>query len=246
MVELVSIIVPVHNKEKAKICIEHIKRQTYQNIELIQVDLNAFQPVRRNYGFKKSHGSLVLFLDEDEYLTPETIASCVKKFNEGFDIVGIPQVTKKVEQRSYVEKCISFLHGRGKYNFLFWEGTVKVLFFKRQVLDKIGLFDANCIFCSDLEILTRAFSLGYKWGIIDIKHGGLLHDETYTLRSDFRKAHFGSKSSKQQLKIHGLEFDTMKVRKSIVQDLTAEPLLIPGVFLTMLVLFIARRIPYYN
>jgi glycosyltransferase involved in cell wall biosynthesis len=233
--ELVSIIIPVHNKKKTEICVKHIKRQTYRNIELILVDFPGFPAEKRNYGYGKSHGSLILFLDEDEYMMPPTISVCVNKFKEGFDIVGIPQI--KLKQKSYLEKCISILR----------ENVAKPLFFKREVLEKIGLFRPEYVLCDDVDILIRAFSAGYKYDMMDIKEGYILHDEINTLTSVFQKTVLSRKAYKKLRKKYSLNFDLMTrkhtQRKRIIRELIARPALIPGALLAMLTLFMVRRIP---
>lgn len=232
---LVSVIIPVHNRRKAEICVEYIKRQTYKNIEIILVDFPGFPAEKRNYGYRKSHGAFVLFLDEDEYMTPPTISACVRKFKEGFDIVGIPQI--KLKRNKYIEKCISILR----------ENVAKPLFFKKEVLENVGLFRPEYVLCDDVDILIRALSAGYKYGIIDAKNGYILHDETNTLTSIFKKTLHARKSYKKLQSKYGQIFDSVTrkhtQRKRIFRELTAHPILIPGALLTMLILFVARRIP---
>jgi len=233
--ELVSIVIPVYNIEKAKICVEHIKRQTYQNIELIFADFKGFPAEKRNYGYKKSKGSLILFLDEDEYMTATTISACIKKFKEGFEIVGIPQI--KVEPKNYVERCVSILR----------ENIAKPLFFKREVLEKAGIFRTEYALCDDLDLLIRAFSAGYKLGIIDIKDGYIVHDETSSFTSMLRKTFLARKSYKKLQTRYGTKLDALtrknSQRKRILNILVKRPILILGTLLIMLVLFAVRRIP---
>jgi len=233
--ELVSIVIPVHNKEKAKICVEHIKRQTYQNIELILADFKWFPAEKRNYGYRKSKGSLILFLDEDEYMTPPTISACINKFKEGFGIVGIPQI--KVEPKSYFEKCASILR----------ENIAKPLFFKREVLEIVGIFRTEYVLCDDLDLLIRAFSAGYKLGIIGVEDGYILHDETNSLTSMLRKTFLVRRSYKKLQAEYGANLDVLtrkhSQRKRILNILVKQPVLILGTLFIMFVLFVVRRIP---
>ena len=231
----VSIVIPVHNKEKAKSCIDHIKRQTYPNIELILADFKGFPAEKRNYGYRKSKGSLILFLDEDEYMTKTTISACVNKFKEGFGIVGIPQI--KLKPKRYLERCASILK----------ENIAKPLFFKREVLEKVGVFRKECVLCDDLDLLIRAFSAGYELGLIDLDDGYILHDETNSLTSIFRKILLGRKSYKKLQAEYGPKFDVLtrkqSQRKRILKILIKQPVLIPGTLFIMLVSFVGRRIP---
>jgi len=233
--KLVSIVVPVHNKAKAKTCVEYIKQQTYQNVESIAVDFRGFPAEKRNYGYRKSKGSLILFLDEDEYMTPPTIAACINKFKEGFEIVGIPQI--KVRPKRYFERCASILR----------ENIAKPLFFKREVLEKIGIFRSEYVLCDDLDLLIRAFSAGYKLGVIDVKDGYISHDETASLTSMLQKTFLARKSYKRLQAEYGTNLDTLtrkhSQRKRILDILVEQPVLIPGTFFMMFVLFVARRVP---
>jgi glycosyltransferase involved in cell wall biosynthesis len=198
---------------------------------LILVDFPGFPAEKRNYGYNRSHGSLILFLDEDEYLVPQTIAACVKKFRDGADIVGIPRIKPKPTR--YMEKCISMLKENPPKGFLF---------FKRDILEEIGLFRTDFILCDDVELEARASH--YKHSIIDVKDGYILHDETNSLASDFRKRHIGQASRVEYAKKYGIYYDAMGHRKRIAKYLIDNPSFIPGVLLTMLVLFLARRAPY--
>jgi len=233
--QLVSIVVPVHNKMKAKICAEHVKKQTYPNIELILVDLEGFPAEKRNYGYLKSKGDYVLFLDEDEYLSPTAISACVFKFKKGFDIVGIPAIKSKPQ--GYMAKCISLTR----------LGDAKLLFFRRDVLQKVGLFHTKYILCDDLDMLFRVFSRGYKLGFIDMEDGYLIHDETNRLGSLLRKTLFARKAYKNlQIRYgEGLDLITRKPteRKRIFEILLKQPALAPGVLLVLFICFVARRLP---
>jgi glycosyltransferase involved in cell wall biosynthesis len=232
---LVSIIVPVHNKKKTKICVDHVKKQTYPNIELILVDFKGFPAEKRNYGYLKSKGEFVLFLDEDEYLSPNAISASVKKFTEGFDVVGIPAI--KSEPRNYMAKCISMTR----------LGGANILFFRREVLQKIGLFHDEYALSDDLDLLIRVFSKGYRLGMIEQSDGYLIHDESNELGSVLRKTLFVRNPYKKLQNTYGQTIDTLTrkptERKRIFKILLEQPDLIPGVLLVMSVCFVARRVP---
>lgn len=232
---LVSIVVPVHNKTKAKICAEHVKKQTYQNIELILVDFPGFPAEKRNYGYFRSKGEYVLFLDEDEYLNPSTVSASVNKFKEGFDMVGIPAF--KSIPKTYMGKCISMLR----------RGGANLLFFRRDVLQKVGLFRPEYALSDDLDLLIRVFSKGYRLGMLNSNDGYLIHDETNQLSSVLKKTLFARKPYKNLQTKYGQVLDLLTrkpdERKRILKILLEQPALIPGVLLVMLVCFVARRIP---
>lgn len=232
---LVSIVVPVHNKKKAKICAEHVRRQTYPSIELILVDFKGFPAEKRNYGYKKSKGEYVLFLDEDSYMSPSTISASVGKFKQGFDVVGIPSV--KAESKGYLAKCVSVTR----------LGGAELKFFRRSVLQDVGLFRPEYALSDDLDLFVRIFRKGYRLGMVDPKEGYMIHDETNELGSVLRKILFARKPYKNLQGEYGQTLDTLTQkpteRKRIVKILLEEPVLIPGVSLVMFVLFVIRRIP---
>jgi hypothetical protein len=232
---LVSIVVPVHNKEKARICAEHVRKQTYPNIELILVDFKGFPAEKRNYGYLKSKGEYVLFLDEDSYLSLSAISACVDKFKQGFDVVGIPAV--KAEPKGYLARCISATR----------LGGAELKFFRRNVLEDVGLFRPEYTLSDDLDMFVRIFRKGYRLGMVDPKEGYMIHDETNQLGSVLMKILFARKPYKNLQEEYGQTLDALTQkpteRKRILKILLEQPTLIPGVSLVMFVSFLARRIP---
>jgi len=232
---LVSIVVPVHNKEKARICAEHVRKQTYPNIELILVDFKGFPAEKRNYGYLKSKGEYVLFLDEDSYLSPSAISACVDKFKQGFDVVGIPAV--KAEPKGYLAKCISTTR----------LGGAELKFFRRNILEDVGLFRPEYVLSDDLDLFARVFRKGYRLGMIDAEEGDLIHDETNQLRSVLSKILFARNPYKNLHDEYGQTLDALtqkpNERRRILKILLERPILIPGVSFIMFVSFLARRIP---
>ena len=111
---LISVIVPVYNvAQYLEKSIASIQQQTYQNLEIILVDDGATdesgrlceqiaeQDERvlvyhkeneglsqaRNDGLKQAHGDYVIFIDSDDYIHPEMIASLYQQLvNEDADV----------------------------------------------------------------------------------------------------------------------------------------------------------------
>ncbi|MBR5498054.1 MAG: glycosyltransferase [Clostridia bacterium] len=113
MNDLISVIVPVYNVEKyINKCIESIVNQTYTNLEIILVDdgssdncpdicdewvkkdsrikvihqLNSGGGAARNKGLENANGSLISFIDSDDYLSNEMFAHLYNLINLGADI----------------------------------------------------------------------------------------------------------------------------------------------------------------
>ena len=109
--DLVSIIIPLYNKERAiENTVKSVLRQTYNNIEVVIVDDGSTDNSRkivekisesdnriflyhkenggvssaRNYGLKMAKGKWVTFLDADDEIMPnnvEVLINLVNKFN---------------------------------------------------------------------------------------------------------------------------------------------------------------------
>ena len=107
---LVSVIIPTKNSANTlRDCLQSIKKQTYQNIEIIVVDnfsSDVTQSIAReytskvfeigpersaqvNYGVNKANGTYVYKVDSDFVLEPTVIEECIAKANEGYDAVVV-------------------------------------------------------------------------------------------------------------------------------------------------------------
>lgn len=208
--------------------------QTYKALEIIEVKFKGFPAEKRNYGFRKSHGIFILFLDEDEYLSPSAIKECVNKAKEGYDIVSIP-VRKKLGG-SYFQQCLSLIR----------ENTVKSLFLRREVLLDIGLFDPEFVLSDDLDLIGRAARKHYTIAIIS--KGYMFHDENASVKSIIQKTILTRKSFRKLKSKYGeLAYQDMvrasHHRKRILAGLRGTPKYFFGVSVIMLMRSFIRRIP---
>jgi glycosyltransferase involved in cell wall biosynthesis len=184
----VSIIIPLHNAEDYIIdTLESCFAQTYQNIEVIVVEngsddtsllaaksiedqrLQVFEigpssaSAARNYGFEKSIGSFVLFLDADDFLAtnlietqlnlllkkPEGwIASCAwAKFKDSVENSEIISQTVW-EVSDPVEWCLQSWMGGGMMIPACW-------LIPRQIIKKAGPWDESVNLHDDGEFMCR-------------------------------------------------------------------------------------------
>lgn len=229
-----SVIIPVLNIHKTEKCLKALRLQTYKNTEIIQVKFRGFPAEKRNYGFKRSHGACVLFLDEDEYLSPTVIDECVAKSDEGYYVVSIP-VRKKLGE-GYFQQCLSLIR----------ENTVKSLFFKREVLLDVGLFDPEFILSDDLDLLGRVTRKHYTIGTIS--SGYMFHDENVTVKSIMQKTILGREAFRKLRSKYGEQAYQEMVRTShhrrrIIVGLLSVPKYFFGVSMIMLMRSFVRRIP---
>lgn len=116
MNELISIIVPIYNREKTLArCIQSVLQQTYQNFELILVNDGSFDGTgricqqylardnriiyvsqknqgvgtARNVGIQRSNGKYMLFLDSDDALMENALEVLCKEAGKALVIGGL-------------------------------------------------------------------------------------------------------------------------------------------------------------
>jgi glycosyltransferase involved in cell wall biosynthesis len=185
---LVSVIIPLHNSENyVTETINSCLKQTHQLIEVIIVengskDLslakakaakdsrvqifdigNASATKARNYGYKKSNGEFIMFLDADDVLAenkieqqltalqkkPEGwIASCAwGKFNSKLDEAKVvPQKVWKIEDP--IDWCTTSWIGGGMMIPACW-------LIPKSIIEKAGLWDERLSLHDDGEFMCR-------------------------------------------------------------------------------------------
>lgn len=123
-----SIIVPVYKSKDLRRCIESILQQTYKNIEVILVDdsspdgggkicdqyasldkrihvihqINSGTSAARNRGIKFSHGDVLYFVDDDDYISCTLIEDTLNRIiKDNSDIVmfGVCELSAKTKKK---------------------------------------------------------------------------------------------------------------------------------------------------
>lgn len=150
-----SIIIPTKNSEATiEVCLRSIRDQTYSNIEIIVMDSSIRdctkkiakkfgaevfsgdfnKPTARNHGSIYAKGEYLAHLDSDMELAAKAIERCVKKAEEGFDAVIIPEISIG---SSYLSKCRAL-----EKIAYFYSGLIEAaLFVKKAVYESVGGFD---------------------------------------------------------------------------------------------------------
>ncbi len=83
---LVSIVIPVvPNDIHIQECVDHIKRSSYQNYELLIINESKERSYQRNVGIKNAKGEYLLWLDSDMMISPMLIEDCVNKIEESYE-----------------------------------------------------------------------------------------------------------------------------------------------------------------
>ncbi len=168
---LVSVIVPTKNSSRTlEACLESIKKQTYQNIELIVVDNNSTdntkeiakkytdkvfnlgpeRSAQRNFGAKNSAGEYLLFIDSDMELSEMVIESCVDKAISDNTIKGII-IPEESFGEGFWAHCKKL--ERSFYVGISWMEGAR--FFDKKIFDEVGGYDEENTGTEDYDLPQR-------------------------------------------------------------------------------------------
>lgn len=171
--EKVSVIITTKNEEKnIGNCLESLKSQNYENIEIIVVDNNSTdktkeiakkytkkvynkgpeRSVQRNFGMiEKSEGKFVMFLDADMILSPLAIESCINSIKDNAAL-HIPEI---VLGKSFFSKV-------RRFERTFYNGTVidGARFFLKSAFVKVKGFDEKLNGPEDWDIDKKIKQIG--------------------------------------------------------------------------------------
>lgn len=179
---LVSVIIPTKNSEKfIGRCLESIKNQTYQNLEIIVVDNNStdstkeiargftdkvlnYGPERSaqvNFGVTQASGGYVYKVDSDFILDRKVVEQCIKKAEEGCDAIVVhnsPDV-----RVSWIAQVRKFEVDMYKYDITHSSAR----FLKKEVYKKIGGYNEKITAGEDYDFQNKLNRGGFKTGFID-------------------------------------------------------------------------------
>lgn len=199
---LVSVVITTKNSSRTlKKCLESIKKQNYENIELLVVDNNSTDSTKeiankftsnvfnlgpersaqRNFGVKKSKGSCVLVHDSDIYFHLNSVKECVEVCEkENCDAVILPE---KSIGEGFWTKVKAF-----ERSFYVGNDYIEAArFFRKDIFLKLGGYDENLYAGEDWDLTNRLRDDGYKIGR---SKSFLEHDEG-------RLSFFGSSKKKK-------------------------------------------------
>ena len=264
---LVSVIITTRNEEKnIKTCLESIKAQLYQNLEIIVVDNNSTdktknisksftkkifnkgpeRSVQRNYGVKKSNGEYVLILDADMKLSKRVVSDCVniiQKENVGGVIIpeesygiGFWAQVKKLERSFYVGNDL----------------IEAARFFPKNMFNDVGGFDESITGPEDWDLSQRVKD---KYGLTRI-HSFIYHNEgKLTFWKTVGKKYYYAKKVNQYTKksinkdVSKTQFSLINRYKTFLQKpgkLFRDPVLGLGVLILKTAEFIAGGLGFLN
>ncbi len=171
---MISIIIPTYNSEKTiRFILDSIKKQTYQNYEIIIVDKNStdktasiameyncriiYEPglinVARNAGAHEAKGEYLLHIDSDHELEPDVLKECNEMANKGVKIAEIPEL---VLAEGFWGKC-------RQLEALCYIGDDSIespRFIDKKLFDEFGGFITGD--AEDWDLRERMFKKGYK------------------------------------------------------------------------------------
>lgn len=179
---LVSVITPSFNQGQfIEETILSIRNQSYKNIEHIVIDAGSTDQTLEilkkysssiswisepdkgqtdaiNKGIKRSHGEIIAYLNSDDLYLPETIKTVVDFFVERpeIDMVygDIIHIDKQSQYTATIKTGTILLE---KYLTGILYLPQPTVFFRKEIIEKIGFFDERLHLAMDLDYWTRVF-----------------------------------------------------------------------------------------
>lgn len=255
---LVSIIIPVYNSEHVLgLCLESIKKQTYDNIEVIVVESRessdktlevAAQYETRifklkdkerspaiNYGIKMADGKYVYRVDSDVVLDRNLVSEAVELCDvQGYDAASIlwspdPSISFWAKVRKLEKDC--------------YKGDLDhagVRFFRKDVFDDLGGFNEKLVAGEDYDLYNRFKKTDHTIGVVKAEE--LHKGEPKSVVDIIKKQYYYGKSLNSFLnenKGQGIKqmspfrIALLKNWRKFLQN----PVLIPGFFTYYLIIY---------
>ena len=229
---LISVIIPTYNSEKTlRSCLSSIKNQSYKNIEVIVVDnfshdntvilakkndafiylLEAERAEAKNFGFLKTAGEFVLFIDSDMELTEHVVKECVDLIESDLGIAGIVIPERSIGDSYWVQVR--------DFERSFYTGTVieSARFFRKKIIEEVGGFEAGLVSYEESTLPQKIENLGYDVSArIEAKIFHLEYD--FSLSRWLKKKYYYGKTSKKyknQFSIYGNKQFSLSYRLSL-------------------------------
>lgn len=198
-------------------CLQSLRAQTYQNIEIIVVDALKYdaeeqkkckeiieryatylqdgpeRSIQRNRGIHDAKGEFVLVLDQDMYLSPNVVQACYDTLmQEHLVAVNIPEISIG---EGFWTKCVAL----ERYVSTVLENGLNesCRFFRKADVLKVGGYDPGIVGAEDSDLHYRMASLGKIGKIKEY----IYHDEGHTkFWSRVKKKYYYSAAFREYLK----------------------------------------------
>lgn len=200
MEELISVIIPTYNRrELLKNAIESVLNQKNVNFELIVVDDGSTDGTKeivkkyplkyiyqenkgpssaRNKGILNSNGNFISFLDSDDLWAEDKLQLQMRFFKENKDFLIVHTDEKWIKNKKVLKQKEKHKKGGGDQ----FERSLQLcvispssVMIKKELFEKVGLFDENFPACEDYEFwlrVTSKFKIGFIEKELVIKRGG--------------------------------------------------------------------------
>lgn len=178
MQKLISVIIPAFNAETTIVeTLISVQNQTYENIEIIIVNdgstdntvriveefikdkpniyfyskANQGLPATRNFGFLRSKGEYVVFLDADDIIDKMYIEVCVNAFLENSDLNVVYTQTTFFERLNGIYDLPIFSFER----ILTQNCITATAMIKSAQFKEVGMYDEQMKYCEDWDLWIR-------------------------------------------------------------------------------------------
>lgn len=172
---LVSVVIP--SKEASATmaeCLGSVSRQSYRNVEFIVIDdstdgtdriaiaygaklirLGGGPSTKRNYGVEVARGKYVIFVDQDQVLSPRVVEECVRVAEQSSGRVGMIKIPEIFTGKTTVGTCAALWKMSGSSHV-----TEVPRFYLRSAVISAGLFDESTEPSEDVDLHMRAVERG--------------------------------------------------------------------------------------
>jgi len=205
----VSVIIPTKNSERTlQSCLESVRKQTYQYLEILVVDDNSDddtakiakefkatvftregeRTTAKNFASTRANGDFLLFLDSDMILEPTVIDECVNSIS--VPVVGGVIIPEKSIGSGFWIKVRDF-----ERSFYFGTKIESARFFRTSEVLRVGGFDEDLITYEESTLPQKIEKIGLK---IDVRISSfILHDEgDFNIKTWLKKKSYYSQTAK--------------------------------------------------
>jgi len=176
---LISVIIPTKNSSKTlDKCLESIKKQTYNNIEIIVVDNNSTDKTKEiarkytdqvfnhgperaaqsNFGINQSEGEYIYKIDSDFIIEENAVKEMVEKC-EHEELDGIAIHNTSAPGLGFWSEVRKLERDTYKDDTL----AIGVRFFKKSAWQKVGGYDESIVW-DDYDFHNKFINAGFSWG----------------------------------------------------------------------------------
>lgn len=165
-------------------------KENFPKVKVIGLKLNHGFAQGNNFGFKKATGEYIIFLNNDTRVDPQYVSDFVSVFTENKDCQIAQSKIVYLSDNTKIDTCGSFItplsylyyvgndknEAQKKYNQAFKIFSTKgaSMIVKREVIEKIGLFDKDFwSYYEETDFCHRAWLSGYQvwyWPKATVSH----------------------------------------------------------------------------